>query len=119
MNKITKYIDALPLSDAEKSALPDTSLQAVHQALDDDHQTFAREDDSPLGSVKARLAHSWPDSLSGDQLVKDDEGRTQLHAMPKAKALLNDPGPVAYQPGRPLLGPSARDAMSRRAISPV
>ena len=58
MNKITKYIDALPLSDAEKSALPDTSLQAVHQALDDDHQTFAREDDSPLGSVKARLAHS-------------------------------------------------------------
>ncbi|MFN2896645.1 hypothetical protein, partial [Escherichia coli] len=42
MNKITKYIDALPLSDAEKSALPDTSLQAVHQALDDDHQTFAR-----------------------------------------------------------------------------
>lgn len=32
MNKITKYIDALPLSDAEKSALPDTSLQAVHQA---------------------------------------------------------------------------------------
>lgn len=53
MNKITKYIDALPLSDAEKSALPDTSLQAVHQALDDDHQTFAREDDSPLGSVKA------------------------------------------------------------------
>ena len=50
MNKITKYIDALPLSDAEKSALPDTSLQAVHQALDDDHQTFAREDDSPLGS---------------------------------------------------------------------
>ena len=45
MNKITKYIDALPLSDAEKSALPDTSLQAVHQALDDDHQTFAREDE--------------------------------------------------------------------------
>lgn len=107
MNKITKYIDALPLSDAEKSALPDTSLQAVHQALDDDHQTFAREDDSPLGSVKARLAHSWPDSLSGDQLVKDDEGRTQLHAMPKAKRS-SMIGPVAYQPGRPLLGPSAR-----------
>ena len=49
MNKITKYIDALPLSDAEKSALPDTSLQAVHQALDDEHRTFAREDDAPLG----------------------------------------------------------------------
>ena len=29
--------------------------------------------------------------------MKDDEGRTQLHAMPKASAL-NDPGPVAYQP---------------------
>ncbi|EIX9766364.1 glucans biosynthesis glucosyltransferase MdoH [Klebsiella pneumoniae] len=98
MNKITKYIDALPLSDAEKSALPDTSLQAVHQALDDDHQTFAREDDSPLGSVKARLAHSWPDSLSGDQLVKDDEGRTQLHAMPKAKRSSMIPDPWRTNP---------------------
>ncbi len=98
MNKITKYIDALPLSDAEKSALPDTSLQAVHQATDDDHQTFAREDDSPLGSVKARLAHSWPDSLSGDQLVKDDEGRTQLHAMPKAKRSSMIPDPWRTNP---------------------
>ncbi|VEB07314.1 glucans biosynthesis glucosyltransferase H [Klebsiella pneumoniae] len=98
MNKITKYIDALPLSDDEKSALPDTSLQAVHQALDDDHQTFAREDDSPLGSVKARLAHSWPDSLSGDQLVKDDEGRTQLHAMPKAKRSSMIPDPWRTNP---------------------
>lgn len=98
MNKITKYIDALPLSEAEKSALPDTSLQAVHQALDDEHQTFAREDDSPLGSVKARLAHSWPDSLSGDQLVKDDEGRTQLHAMPKAKRSSMIPDPWRTNP---------------------
>lgn len=118
MNKITKYIDALPLSDAEKSALPDTSLQAVHQALDDEHQTFAREDDSPLGSVKARLAHSWPDSLSGDQLVKDDEGRTQLHAMPKARR-------SSMIPARGGLTRSAASgivcaaAMSRRAISPA
>lgn len=118
MNKITKYIDALPLSDAEKSALPDTSLQAVHQALDDDHQTFAREDDSPLGSVKARLAHSWPDSLSGDQLVKDDEGRTQLHAMPKAKR--SSMIPTRGVPTRSAAsGTVCADAMSRRAISPV
>ncbi|MGS4822902.1 glucan biosynthesis glucosyltransferase H, partial [Raoultella terrigena] len=84
MNNITKYIDALPLSGAEKSALPDTSLKAVHEALDADRHDFPREDDSPLGSVKARLEHSWPDALAGDQLIKDDEGRTQLHAMPKA-----------------------------------
>ena len=74
------------------------ACSAVHQALDDDHQTFAREDDSPLGSVKARLAHSWPDSLSGDQLVKDDEGRTQLHAMPKAKRSSMIPDPWRTNP---------------------
>ena len=72
MNKITKYIDALPLSDAEKRALPDASLQAVHEALDAEHHVYHREDDSPLGSVKSRLEHSWPDSLAGNQLVKDD-----------------------------------------------
>lgn len=55
MNKITKYIDALPLSDAEKSALPDTSLQAVHQALDDDHQTFAPKTTPRWG----RSRHGW------------------------------------------------------------
>lgn len=93
MNKITKYIDVLPLLDAEKSALPDTSLQAAHQALDDEYQTFVREDDSPLGSVKACLARSWPDSLSGDQLVRDDEGRIQLHTAPKARrpSMIPDP----------------------------
>ncbi len=52
----------------------------------------------PLGSVKARLAHSWPDSLSGDQLVKDDEGRTQLHAMPKAKRSSMIPDPWRTNP---------------------
>jgi membrane glycosyltransferase len=119
MNKITKYIDALPLSDAEKSALPDTSLQAVHQALDDEHQTFAREDDSPLGSVKARLAHSWPDSLAGDQLVKDDEGRTQLHAMPKAKRAPRCSRTRGVPTRSAASGIVCADAMSRRAISPA
>lgn len=98
MNKITKYIDALPLSDAEKRALPDASLQAVHQALDAEHHVYHREDDSPLGSVKSRLEHSWPDSLAGNQLVKDDEGRTQLNAMPKAKRSSMFPDPWRTNP---------------------
>ncbi|STR67768.1 glucans biosynthesis glucosyltransferase H [Klebsiella michiganensis] len=98
MNKITKYIDALPLPDAEKRALPDASLQAVHQALDAEHHVYHREDDSPLGSVKSRLEHSWPDSLAGNQLVKDDEGRTQLNAMPKAKRSSMFPDPWRTNP---------------------
>ena len=84
MNKTTEYIDALPLPDAEKAALPTESLRAVHEALDEERHSWTRDDDSPLGSVKARLEHSWPDSLAKGQLVKDDEGRTQLEAMPKA-----------------------------------
>jgi membrane glycosyltransferase len=31
MNKITEYIDAMPLSDIEKAALPD-DIRAVHRA---------------------------------------------------------------------------------------
>ena len=34
--------------------------------------------------MKARLEQAWPDSLAKEQLVKDDEGRDQLQAMPKA-----------------------------------
>ncbi|RVR71713.1 hypothetical protein EOL28_22655, partial [Citrobacter freundii] len=74
MNKTTEYIDAMPLSDIEKAALPKTDIRAVHQALDAEHRTYSREDDSPQGSVKARLEQAWPDSLAKEQLVKDDEG---------------------------------------------
>ena len=76
MNKTTDYIDALPLSDAEKAALPKDSLRAVHEALDAEGHHWSRDDDSPLGSVKARLEQIWPDSLGKGQLIKDDEGRT-------------------------------------------
>lgn len=74
----------MPLSDIEKAALPKTDIRAVHQALDAEHRTYSREDDSPQGSVKARLEQAWPDSLAKEQLVKDDEERDQLQAMPKA-----------------------------------
>ncbi|VDZ94636.1 glucosyltransferase MdoH [Salmonella enterica subsp. enterica] len=47
------------------------------------------KDDSPQGSVKARLEHAWPDSLAKGQLIKDDEGRDQLQAMPKSDALFD------------------------------
>ena len=55
MNKTTEYIDAMPIAASEKAALPKTDIRAVHQALDAEHRTWAREDDSPQGSVKARL----------------------------------------------------------------
>jgi membrane glycosyltransferase len=84
MNKITKYIDALPLSEAEKAALPDTSLQAVHEALDAEHH-FVREDDSPLGSVK-RVWSTAGQTRWQNQLIKDDEGRTQLRQCRKQNA---------------------------------
>ena len=98
MNKTTEYIDALPLPDAEKAALPTESLRAVHEALDEERHSWTRDDDSPLGSVKARLEHSWPDSLAKGQLVKDDEGRTQLEAMPKAKRSSMFPDPWRTNP---------------------
>lgn len=88
----------MPLSDIEKAALPKTDIRAVHQALDAEHRTYSREDDSPQGSVKARLEQAWPDSLAKEQLVKDDEGRDQLQAMPKATRTSMFPDP-AYQPG--------------------
>lgn len=44
----------MPIAASEKAALPKTDIRAVHQALDADHRTGA-EDDSPQGSVKARL----------------------------------------------------------------
>lgn len=98
MNKTTEYIDALPLPDAEKAALPTESLRAVHEALDEERHSWTRDDDSPLGSVKARLEHSWPDSLAKGQLVKDNEGRTQLEAMPKAKRSSMFPDPWRTNP---------------------
>ena len=55
MNNTTEYIDAMPLSDIEKAALPKSDIRAVHTALDGDHHEFTRDDDTPLGSVKARL----------------------------------------------------------------
>ncbi len=55
MNKTTEYIDAMPIAASEKAALPKTDIRAIHQALDAEHRTRAREDDSPQGSVKARL----------------------------------------------------------------
>ncbi len=45
----------MPIAASEKAALPKTDIRAVHQALDAEHRTRAREDDSPQGSVKARL----------------------------------------------------------------
>ena len=93
MNKVTEYIDALPLTDTEKASLPTMDIRALHEALDSEHYHYAREDDSPLGSVKARLEQSWPDSLVDVQLIKDDEDRTQLEAMPKATRSSMSPDP--------------------------
>ncbi len=98
MNKSTEYIDLLPLSDAEKAALPTSDMQALHQALDAEGRVWAREDDSPLGSVKTRLEQRWSDSLKGDQLIKDDEGRTQIQAMPKATRSSMFPDPWRTNP---------------------
>lgn len=115
MNKTTEYIDALLLSESEKAALPKTDIRAVHQALDAEHRTYSREDDSPQGSVKARLEHAWPDSLAQGQLIKDDEGRDQLQAMPKAtrSSMFPDPG----EPTRlAVSGIDCVDGMSRRAM---
>ncbi len=98
MNKTTEYIDALLLSEREKAALPKTDIRAVHQALDAEHRTYSREDDSPQGSVKARLEHAWPDSLAKGQLIKDDEGRDQLQAMPKATRSSMFPDPWRTNP---------------------
>ncbi|MCU8648241.1 glucan biosynthesis glucosyltransferase H, partial [Escherichia coli] len=98
MNKTTEYIDAMPIAASEKAALPKTDIRAVHQALDADHRTWAREDDSPQGSVKARLEQAWPDSLADGQLIKDDEGRDQLKAMPEAKRSSMFPDPWRTNP---------------------
>ncbi|HBU92808.1 MAG TPA: glucan biosynthesis glucosyltransferase H, partial [Leclercia adecarboxylata] len=98
MNKITEYIDAMPLTDIEKAALPKGDISAVHTALDADHHAFTREDDTPLGSVKSRLEQAWPDSLAEGQLIRDDEGRTQLEAMPKATRSSMFPDPWRTNP---------------------
>ena len=42
----------MPIAASEKAALPKTDIRAVHQALDAEHRTWAREDDSPQGSVR-------------------------------------------------------------------
>ena len=98
MNKVTEYIDALPLTDTEKASLPTMDIRALHEALDSEHYPYASEDDSPLGSVKARLEQSWPDSLVDVQLIKDDEDRTQLEAMPKATRSSMSPDPWRTNP---------------------
>ena len=102
MNKFTDtasdYIDALPLSAEQKAALPASDLQAVHEALDAQGHHYDRADDSPLASVKARLEASWPGSLGGDQLIEDEEGRTQLQAMPKATRSSMFPDPWRTNP---------------------
>ena len=64
MNNTSEYIDAMPLTDIEKAALPKSDIRAVHTALDGEHRQFSRDDDTPLGSVKARLEQAWPDSLA-------------------------------------------------------
>ena len=88
----------MPIAASEKAALPKTDIRAVHQALDAEHRTWAREDDSPQGSVKARLEQAWPDSLADGQLIKDDEGRDQLKAMPEAKRSSMFPDPWRTNP---------------------
>ena len=98
MNKITEYIDALPLPEERKAALPTDSIRGAHEALDAEHTDWKREDDTPLGSVTARLENSWPDSLAQGQLAKDDEGRAQLQAMPKAKRSSMFPDPWRTNP---------------------
>jgi membrane glycosyltransferase len=107
MNNTTEYIDAMPLTDIEKAALPKSDIRAVQTALDGEHHQFTRDDDTPLGSVKARLEQAWPDSLAEGQLVKDDEGRDQLRRCRKQRVPLCS-RTVAHQPGGPLLGSSAR-----------
>ena len=77
MNKTTEYIDAMPLSDIEKAALPKTDIRAVHQALDAEHRDWPRDDDSPQGSVKARLEQAWPDSLA-DGHNESDRNKEQF-----------------------------------------
>ncbi|WP_350282817.1 glucans biosynthesis glucosyltransferase MdoH [Nitrosomonas sp.] len=98
MNKTTEYIDALPLTAAEKATLPTIDIRTLHKALDSKHHDYAREDDSPLGSVKARLEQSWPDSLVNGQLTEDDEERTQLETMPKATRSSMSPDPWRTNP---------------------
>ena len=93
----------MPIAASEKAALPKTDIRAVHQALDAEHRTWAREDDSPQGSVKARLEQAWPDSLADGQLIKDDEGRDQLKAMPEAKVAYR-----RYHPPLHSVDPDAR-----------
>ena len=70
MNNTTEYIDAMPLTDIEKAALPKSDIRAVQTALDGEHRHFTRDDDTPLGSVKARLERAWPDALAEGQLVR-------------------------------------------------
>ena len=48
MNNTTEYIDAMPLSDIEKAALPKSDIRAVQTALDGEHHQFTRDDDSGI-----------------------------------------------------------------------
>ncbi|WP_187646700.1 hypothetical protein, partial [Salmonella enterica] len=75
-----------------------TDIRGVDNALDAENRTYSREDDSPVGSVKARLEPALPDSLAKGQLIKDDEGRDQLQAMPKATRFSMFPDPWRTTP---------------------
>ncbi len=102
MNKSTvttsDYIAALNLSDAERALLPEENLQAVHEKLDTKGQHYQRADDSPLASVASRLKTVWPDSLNKGLLAEDDEGRTQLKAMPEITRTAMHPDPWRTNP---------------------
>ena len=74
------------------------NIHALHEALDPEHHHYVREDDSPLGSVKARLEQSWPDSLVDGQLHNDSEERTQLETMPKTTRSSMLPEPWRINP---------------------
>lgn len=87
----------MPIAASEKAALPKTDIRAVHQALDAEHRT-GRGRMIPQGSVKARLEQARPDSLADGQLIKDDEGRDQLKAMPEAKRSSMFPDPWRTNP---------------------
>ncbi|WP_409414941.1 hypothetical protein, partial [Escherichia coli] len=38
MNNTSEYIEAMPLTDIEKAALPASDIRAVHTALDGEHR---------------------------------------------------------------------------------
>ncbi|WP_226569756.1 glucans biosynthesis glucosyltransferase MdoH [Mangrovibacter yixingensis] len=92
------YIDNLPLPDTQKSALKGLEIKAIHQALEPQSGAFTRDDDSPLSSVKSRLAFNWPGVVNSSVMVKDKEGRDQLQAMPATHRSSMAPEPWRTNP---------------------